>query len=58
MERALFEASATRVGSESPSEWCAGSAALAALVDLGPWLAANWGVLADVDPELLDETAF
>lgn len=22
--------------------------------ELGPWLARNWGILADIDPELLD----
>ncbi|WP_213979375.1 hypothetical protein [Sphingomonas sp. dw_22] len=35
-----------------PALFEAALAALATQDDLGPWLAAQWGVLADVDPEL------
>lgn len=56
---ALFAAAAIRVGSESPSAVIeAALAALATQDDLGPWLAAQWGSLADVDPELLTEMRF
>jgi hypothetical protein len=51
----LFAAAAKRVGSSSPSVVI--NAALAALAtedSLGPYLASRWGVLADVDPEILD----
>jgi len=52
---ALFEAAARRVGSQSPAAVIeAGLAALATQDDLGPWLAQQWGLLADVDPEVLD----
>jgi hypothetical protein len=52
---ALFEAAARRAGSHSPAAVIeAGLAALATQDDLGPWLARQWGVLADVDPEILD----
>lgn len=53
---ALFEAASKRVGTTSPAAVI--NAALAALAtedELGPWLAANWGVLADTPPELLDQ---
>lgn len=51
---ALFEAAAKRAGSHSPSAVIeAALAALATQDDLGPWLAARWGVLADIDPKLL-----
>ena len=30
-------------------------AALATEDELGPWLAANWGILADTPPDLLDQ---
>jgi hypothetical protein len=52
----LFEAAAKRVGSSSPAVVI--TAALAALAtedDVGPWLARNWGILADVPPEVLDQ---
>ena len=53
---ALFQAAAKRIGSTSPAAVI--NAALAALAtedELGPWLARNWGVLADAPPELLDQ---
>jgi hypothetical protein len=53
---ALFQAAAKRVGTSSPAAVI--NAALAALAtedELGPWLARNWGVLADTPPELLDQ---
>lgn len=54
VQPALFEAAARRVGSQSPAAVVeAALAALATQDDLGPWLAAQWGSLADVDPELL-----
>ena len=52
----LFQAAARRAGSTSPAAVI--TAALAALAtedDLGPWLARRWGVLTDVDQELLDQ---
>jgi len=52
---ALFDAAAKRIGTTSPAAVI--NAALAALAtedELGPWLAANWGVLADTPPDLLD----
>ena len=55
----LFAAAAKRVGTTSPAAVI--TAALASLAtedELGPWLARNWGVLADVDPEILDELYF
>jgi hypothetical protein len=51
----LFEAAAKRVGSSSPAVVI--NAALAALAtedSLGPYLASRWGVLADIDPEILE----
>ena len=51
---ALFAAAAKRIGTQSPAAVI--SAALASLAtedDLGPWLASQWGALADVDPEVL-----
>lgn len=54
----LFEAASKRAGSSSPSVVIeAALAALATQDDLGPWLASNWGSLADVDPAVLDELA-
>ncbi|HVC62611.1 MAG TPA: hypothetical protein VND19_19875 [Acetobacteraceae bacterium] len=50
----LYAAAAKRVGSTSPAVVI--TAALAALAtedELGPWLARQWGTLADIDPELL-----
>lgn len=50
----LYAAAARRVGSTSPAVVI--TAALAALAtedELGPWLARQWGSLADVDPALL-----
>ena len=56
---ALFEAAAKRLGDDSPAVVItAALAALATQDDLGPWLAANWGVLAEVDPELLEQIEF
>jgi len=52
----LFQAAAKRVGTTSPSVVI--SAALASLATedaLGPWLARNWGVLADTQAELLEQ---
>jgi hypothetical protein len=50
----LFEAAAKRVGTSSPAVVIqAALAALATQDDLGPWLARNMGVLADLDPVLL-----
>src|SRR5580658_275219 len=52
----LFQAAAKRVGTTSPAAVI--NAALAALAtedELGPWLARNWGVLADAPAELLDQ---
>ena len=51
----LFEAASKRAGSSSPSVVIeAAFAALATQDDLGPWLAANWGSLRDVDPTILE----
>ena len=53
---ALFQAAAKRIGTTSPAAVI--NAALASLAtedDLGPWLSKNWGILADVSPELLDQ---
>lgn len=56
VQPALFEAAARRVGSRSPAVVIeAALAALATQDDLGPWLAAQWGTLADVDPDLLGQ---
>lgn len=52
----LFQAAAEKLGTTSPAAVV--SAALATLAtedELGPWLARNWGVLADVDPALLEQ---
>lgn len=56
---ALFDAAAKRVGTTSPAAVI--SAALAALAtedDVGPWLARNWGILADLPPEVLEQIEF
>lgn len=56
VQPALFEAAASRVGSQSPAVVIeAALAALATQDDLGPWLATQWGALADVDPDLLGQ---
>ena len=56
---ALFAAAAKKAGSESPARVVeAALAALAARDGLGPWLASQWGSLADVDPEILEELRF
>jgi hypothetical protein len=50
----LFQAAAKRLGTTSPAAVI--NAALASLAtedELGPWLARNWGILADTPPELL-----
>jgi hypothetical protein len=52
----LFQAAAKRAGTTSPAAVI--NAALAALAtedELGPWLARNWGVLAETPAELLDQ---
>ena len=54
--RARFEAPTRRVGSLSPAAVIeVGLAALAVQDDLGPWLAEQWGTLAELDPEILDQ---
>lgn len=56
VQPSLFAAAARRVGSTSPAIVIeAALAALATQDDLGPWLAEQWGVLADVDPDLLGQ---
>ena len=53
---ALFAAAARRVGTTSPAMVVAAAlAALATEDDLGPWLSKQWGVLADISPEILDQ---
>lgn len=52
----LFQAAAERIGTTSPAAVI--TAALASLAtedELGPWLARNWGVLADTPAELLEQ---
>jgi hypothetical protein len=52
----LFQAAAKRIGTTSPAAVI--NAALASLAtedELGPWLARNWGILADTPPELLEQ---
>ena len=52
----LFQAAAKRIGTTSPAAVI--NAALASLAtedELGPWLAKRWGVLSDVDSDLLDQ---
>lgn len=50
----LFDAAAKRLGTNSPAAVIeAALAAVATQDDLGPWLARNWGVLSDLDPDLL-----
>ena len=52
----LFAAASKRAGSSSPAVVIeAALAALATQDDLGPWLASNWGSLADIDPALLED---
>ena len=56
---ALFDAAARRIGTTSPAAVI--NAALASLAtedELGPWLAKNWGILADTAPELLEQFDF
>ena len=56
---ALFAAAAKKAGSESPARVVeAALAALATRDGLGPWLASQWGSLADVDPDILEELRF
>jgi len=53
---ALFQAAAKRIGTTSPAAVI--NAALASLAtedELGPWLARNWGVLADTPLNVLDQ---
>jgi len=53
---ALFEAAARRIGATSPAAVI--TAALASLAtedELGPWLAKNWGILADTSPDLMEQ---
>ena len=50
----LFEAAARRVGSSSPAVVINAALATLATEDSpGPYLASRWGVLADIDPEIL-----
>ena len=59
VQPALFDAAARRVGSRSAAIVIeAALSMLATQDDLGPWLAEQWGVLADVDPELLNQSEF
>ena len=59
VQPALFEAASRRAGSTSPAVVIeAALAALATQDDLGPWLASNWGSLADVEAEVLQELTF
>ena len=52
----LFDAAAKRIGTSSPAALIeAALAAVATQDDLGPWLARNWGILSDLDPELLTQ---
>ncbi|HEY1934441.1 MAG TPA: hypothetical protein VGG99_20730 [Acetobacteraceae bacterium] len=52
----LYAAAAKRAGSMSPAVVITTAlAALATEDELGPWLAHQWGTLADIDPELLAE---
>jgi len=56
VQPALFQAAAGRLGTTSPAAVI--SAALACLAtedELGPWLARNWGILADTPAEILDQ---
>lgn len=56
VQPALFAAAARRVGSTSPAVVIeAALAALATQDDLGPWLADQWGTLASIDPELIEQ---
>jgi hypothetical protein len=59
VQPALFAAAARRAGTDSPAAVVeAALAALATQDDLGPWLAAQWGALSDVDPELVAQIDF
>ena len=52
----LYAAAARRAGSTSPAVvLTAALAALATEDELGPWLARQWGTLADLDAGLLTE---
>ena len=52
----LFDAAAKRLCTNSPATVIeAALAAVATQDDLGPWLARNWGILSDLDPELLTQ---
>lgn len=53
---ALFEAAARRIGATSPAAVITAALASFATEDeLGPWLARNWGILADAPPELMEQ---
>ena len=53
---ALFEAAARRIGATSPAAVITAALALLATEDeLGPWLARNWGTLADTPPDLMEQ---
>lgn len=59
VQPALFQAAARKIGTASPAAVI--NAALASLAtedEVGPWLARNWGALADVPPELLEQIEF
>jgi hypothetical protein len=56
VQPALFQAAAKKLGTTSPAAVI--SAALACLAtedELGPWLARNWGVLADTPADIIDQ---
>ncbi len=56
---ALYAAAARRVGSDSPAKVVeAALASLATRDGIGPWLASQRGVLADIDPEILEQLTF
>jgi hypothetical protein len=59
VQPALFQAAARKIGTTSPAAVI--NAALASLAtedELGPWLAKNWGVLANASPEILEQIEF
>lgn len=58
-ETATLKPTTPNLDGRSPSA-AAGAAPALPLTqdDLGPWLAAHWGVLADLDPELLAQMEF
>lgn len=56
---ALFDAAAEKIGDTSPSAVVTAALAALAMQDgVGPWLAANWGILADVPEEIWEQIRF